>query len=268
MTPAPDPSWERRHPSRLESWSFDFFAPDARVAGFVGLTLFPAPRPRAWYWAALVGEGRPYLLVRDLEIEAPRRPGSREVRADGLWADINCETPLEHWSMGLEAFGVSMDDPDEALGDERGDRIGLGLDLEWEAVAGGVVGDEGDYGQACDVSGQILVGVGSVVEEITFDGYGWRWHRCGGGTAAVVLGGGGPAGVVPAGERLSGRLDDGTPFMAGAAGGAAEVPAEGAREVLFRAPLRLDGGRVLERSFCRFSVAGAGTGMGWHERVS
>ena len=34
-----------------------------------------------------------------------------EVRADGLWGELMCETPLEHWSYGLEAFGVALDDP-------------------------------------------------------------------------------------------------------------------------------------------------------------
>lgn len=273
VSPAPDPSWERRHPAERESWSFDFCAPDAGLGGFLGLTLNPAPRPRAWYWAALVGAGRPYLLVRDLEIEPPRRAGSREVRADGLWADVNCETPLEHWSVGLEAFGVAMDDPDEALGAERGDRIGLGLDLEWEAVAG-AVGNEGDYDQPCEVHGEILVGVGAVVESIAFEGHGWRRHSWG-PAADVRAGAGAAAGlsVAPAGagDWMAGRLDDGTPYRAPESGGGAGGAGGGgapARQVLFRAPLRLEAGAVLERSLCRFTVPGAGEGVGWHERVS
>ncbi|MGH9180803.1 MAG: hypothetical protein ACRDY5_03690, partial [Acidimicrobiales bacterium] len=71
---------------------------------------------RAWCWAVLVGTHRPYLLVRDLDLDLPRRPGSRQLRGPGLWADANCETPHAHWSVGLEAFGVALDDPDEALG--------------------------------------------------------------------------------------------------------------------------------------------------------
>lgn len=248
MTPAPDPSWERRHPSDREFWSFDFCAPDAGLGGFVGLTLHPPPRPRAWYWAALVGAGRPYLLVRDLEVDAPRRPGSRELRADGLWADVNCETPFDHWSLGLEAFGVAMDNPDEALGDERGDRTGLGLDLEWEVV-GPIVGGEGDYAQPCDVHGEILVGAGPAVETIAFEGHGWRRH-----TWAP------PAPAGPEGEHLRGHLDDGTPFSPQRA----EEPPE--RQVLFRAPLRLEDGMVLERSLCRFTTP-TSAGSGWHEIV-
>ena len=317
--PAPDPSWEGRHPSHREFWSFDFCAPDAGLGGFIGLTLHPRPQSGAWYWAALVGAGRPYLLVRDLEIEAPRRPGSREIRADGLWADVNCETPFDHWSLGLEAFGVAMDDPDEALGAERGDRIGLGLDLEWEAVAG-ISGKEGDYAQPCDVHGEILVGAGSAVETIAFEGHGGRRHTWWPGAPWLPLPGDRPAGQAgeagpsdrPAGERLWGRLDDGTPYMSPggavrpgygrlrvvdhgatdaappaepdvshrqAAATATEADASSAteprldRHVLFRAPLRLGAGQVLERSLCRFTVphpgtgTGTGTGIGWHEQV-
>ncbi|MEO7837234.1 MAG: hypothetical protein ABIS21_06290 [Acidimicrobiales bacterium] len=247
MATTPDFSWERRHPAARESWSFDFCTPDAGFGGFVSLTLHPPPRPAAWYWAGLVGAGRPYLLVRDLDIDAPRRAGSREVRADGLWADINCETPFEHWSLGLEAFGVAMDDPDEALGAERGDRTGVGLDLEWEAVAG-IVGNEGDYDQPCDVHGEILVGAGSVVETIAFEGHGWRRHAWG---SAAVRG---------AGDWLGGRLDDGAPCRLNEA--VVQLP----RRVQFRAPLRLESG-VLERSLCRFTGPGGSAGAGWHERV-
>lgn len=245
----PDPVWERRHPDRPESWSFDFFTADAALAGFVGLTIWPAPRA-AWYWAALVGRRRPYLLVRDLDVPAPRSPTSREVRADGLWADVNCETPFDHWSVGLEAFGVALDDPDEALGAERGDRTGLGLDLEWEALAP-VVGGQAAYGQPCAVHGEILVGGGRRVETIAFEGAGWRRHAWG---PAVDW-------FAPS-AWLGGRLDGGAPFHA--EGDEARTGA-----VLLRAPLRLERGdrrATLERALCRFVAAGE-AGTGWSEQV-
>lgn len=249
--PGPDPVWERRHPAGPESWSFDFVAPDASVAGFVGLTIWGAPR-LAWYWAALVGRRRPYLLVRDLEVAAPRAPTSREIRSDGLWADVNCETPHDHWSLGLEAFGVALDDPEEALGAERGDRTGLGLDLEWEAAAE-VVGGEGSYAQACTVHGEILVGGGGrPVETVALEGSGWRRHEWG---PAVDW-------FSPA-RRVDGRLDDGTPYT-----GPGEGPPTMA--VLHRAPLRLELGSrcsVLERALCRFRAPAGSSGLGWSERI-
>ena len=54
------------------------------------------------------------------------------VRAEGLWAELVCETPDEHWSFGLEAFGVRFDDEAEAATSDRGERVAVGFDLEWE----------------------------------------------------------------------------------------------------------------------------------------
>jgi len=164
--PGADTQWE-------ESWWFDFVAPDGSLAGFARLGLWPAAG-LAWYWAALVGDDRPYLLVRDDEVPAPR-PGRTEIRAEGLWSSLECETPFDHWTVGLEAFAVALDDPDEAWAGERGDRIGLGFDLEWEAT-GPADGGLSSYRQACRVSGDILVGP---AERLVFDGTGWRAHRWG-----------------------------------------------------------------------------------------
>lgn len=72
-----------------------------------------------------VGSG--VIVVRDAEV--PRARGEQlEFRADGLWVDFMCETQGEHWSFGLEAFGLRVDDPAE----EIGERIPVGYDLEWE----------------------------------------------------------------------------------------------------------------------------------------
>ena len=48
---------------------------------------------------------------------------------EGVWLSVVCETPGEHWSLGMEAFALEVDDPD----DELGHRVPLGFDLEWEA---------------------------------------------------------------------------------------------------------------------------------------
>lgn len=147
--------------------AFDFHAPDGSLAGFVAMAFDPGV---VRFRAGLVGDGRPYVLVRDPEVTPPRRAGTCEVRAEGLWADLVCEAPDEHWSMGMEAFGVALDDPDEALRGERGDRVGLGFDLEWEAADvpfGGA--------QPGAVHGEVLVGA----ERLAFDGLGWRGHHAG-----------------------------------------------------------------------------------------
>jgi hypothetical protein len=76
------------------------------------------------------------VVVRDDELVPPRLGRGRDdmlvVRAEGLWVELLCETPDEHWSIGLEAFGVRFDDEAEAAASDRGERIALGFDLEWE----------------------------------------------------------------------------------------------------------------------------------------
>ena len=72
-----------------------------------------------------VGDG--FVVVHDDAVPRPRGR-ALEVRADGLWTEMTCETPDEHWSFGLEAFGLRVDDPAETIGE----RLAVGYDLEWE----------------------------------------------------------------------------------------------------------------------------------------
>ena len=124
---------------------------DDEIAGFVRLELRPDEQI-AWYWTYLVGvpDVDGVLVVRDHEVLLPRQ--GLEIRADGLWAELVCETPGEHWTFGLESFGVRLDAPADALrvGGEIGDRVAVGLDLEWEVGAAGP--------PAGTVHGAVLVG--------------------------------------------------------------------------------------------------------------
>ncbi len=151
--PTGDPDWE-------ESWYFDFVSARAEVAGYARLALRPGER-RAWWWSAVVGPDLPYVLVREHDVELPR-VGTLEVRGPGLWAEPVCETPFEHWGLGLEAFAVGLEDPADAYADERGESIPLGFDLEWEPDAEptvwGLGVGHGRYGQSGSVHGEVLVG--------------------------------------------------------------------------------------------------------------
>jgi hypothetical protein len=174
-----DAADERRHPLGSEahwneSWYFDFAATDGSLGGYVRLGLVPGTGS-AWYWAYVVGERRPLVAVRDHEVPMPSG-SSLEVRAEGLWSELVCETPLDHWTIGLEAFAVALDDPAEAYRGERGDRVALGLDLEWEAV-GGAYPYTGltRYEQACRVHGDVLIGD----ERLAVDCFGERDHSWG-----------------------------------------------------------------------------------------
>src|SRR5688572_30032002 len=82
--PGPDQLWN-------ESWYFDFAAPDGSVGGYVRLGLYPALGV-AWYWGYLVRQGEQLLVVRHHEAALPRA-GTLEVREEGLWSQLHCETP-------------------------------------------------------------------------------------------------------------------------------------------------------------------------------
>lgn len=103
------------------------FAAGAELHGAIELDVpeVGLVRYEAIFAGPAVGEG--LVVVRDREV--PRARGSQlEFRADGLWAEFVCETADVHWSFGLEAFGLRVDDPTE----EIGERIAVGYDLEWE----------------------------------------------------------------------------------------------------------------------------------------
>jgi hypothetical protein len=250
----PQPSDEHRRPPGPESdwadaWEIDFAADEGTVGGFVRLALLPN-HGVAWWWTGLL---TPRLVaVRDHEVPLPR--AGLEVRADGLWGDLVCETPLEHWSVGLEAFGIGYDDPGDAWGDEWGDRLPVGLDLEWEATAepgdlppAGPPPDPGGLGycQPGRVHGEILVGS----DRIPITGTGFRSRASG----VLDWWTGHPRRRLAWVDRQGeGRFDEG--------GGSSAA-------ILGRVPLLVTTpGRPavrLDRALCR--VGGDNGGVGWDE---
>jgi hypothetical protein len=179
MNETVDPADEGRHDPTgqelwNESWYFDFVTPDGSLGGYVRMGLYPNMKT-VWYWAYLVGDGRPLVAVRDHDVPMPTGK-NLELRSEGLWAELVCETPNEHWSVNLEAFAVALDDPAEAYRSERGERVALGLDLEWEEYGPADPSKVPQrYEQACAVRGEVLVGD----ERIQVDGWGERDHSWG-----------------------------------------------------------------------------------------
>ena len=88
-------------------------------------------RSRTSLQLAVLGRGQPIVIA---DVGAPPPNPGLEVRTSGLWADHVCESPYEHWSYGLEAFALALDDPAELLGRGFGDRVPLGWELEFEAT--------------------------------------------------------------------------------------------------------------------------------------
>jgi len=91
---------------RLAWWS-----PDRTSGGHVRLAVHD--EGPAWFWCGLVAVGEPTVLVTDHAVPPPRSSGL-EVRSSGLWAEVVVEEPGLHVSVGLEAFGVAVTDPEDA----------------------------------------------------------------------------------------------------------------------------------------------------------
>ena len=114
-------------------WSLEF-ADDQAIEWLLRLTV-EAPRhskPTASFCAQVVVPEVGVIVVRDDDVAPPKRDDLLVIRAEGLWAELLCETPDEHWSFGLEAFGVRFDSEAEAATSDRGERVAVGFDLEWE----------------------------------------------------------------------------------------------------------------------------------------
>jgi hypothetical protein len=194
------------------------------------------------------------VTVRDHEVPPPGR--GLEVRASGLWTELVCETALDHWSVGLEAFGVALDDPLEAWRSERGDPCALGLDVEWEGTEPCAPWPSG-YSQACVAHGDVLVGS----ERFQLDGSGLRLHLWGEADRKRPSG------------WAAGRLDDGASFAT------TEVEVDCDEHGLVRsaslghvtatalahAPVLAPGSGRMARALCRYEGAAGSRGHGWAE---
>jgi hypothetical protein len=118
----------------MRTWSLAFADADGH-AGSIELTLPTQDAPSGAscsFHATLTVPHVGVVTVHDDAVPLPRVPGSLEIRAEGLWAEMLCETPAEHWSFGLEAFGLRFDTAEEAATSDVGDRVAVGYDLEWE----------------------------------------------------------------------------------------------------------------------------------------
>jgi len=188
-----NPADEGRHDDApgIESWGFEFGGPQA--TGRVRLTLDVA-HGRAGFVADLLLARPGRIVVADESVALPRPQAGLEIRADGLWASLCCETPFEHWSLGLEAFGLRLDpgpvvetadadDADEvdaaagAWDELVGERLALGFDLEWELRGPPEpLSDGGGYAQVGVLFGEVLV----ERDRIEIDGPAVRDHWWGG----------------------------------------------------------------------------------------
>jgi len=116
----------------MRAWSLAFADDQHGDTGITGSLTLTVDDAAASFHAQVVVPDVGVVVVRDDDLAPPRRDDVLVVRAEGLWAELLCETPGEHWSIGLEAFGLRFDDEEEALASDRGERVPVGLDVEWE----------------------------------------------------------------------------------------------------------------------------------------
>lgn len=124
------PEDELRHADApVEAWWWWGASTEPDLAGVVvGLEL----RGRRFdYWAGLVRAGDPYLYVEELDGTGLR--GGLEIKPPEMWAGHECDAPFAQWSLGNEAHGVLLDDPDEAWRRAHGDVVPCTFDIEWYA---------------------------------------------------------------------------------------------------------------------------------------
>jgi hypothetical protein len=170
----------------VESWGFEFGS--GRTTGRIRLSL-DVTHGRAGYLADLLLPGAGRVVVADESVPVPRATAGLEIRAEGLWASCYCETPFEHWSLGLEAFGLRLEGADagaepahpapDGFAWERlvGERLAVGFDLEWELRGlPEPLSDGAGYAQPGVVFGEVMV----VRDRIAVDAPAVRDHWWGG----------------------------------------------------------------------------------------
>lgn len=235
-----EPRDEKRHDDALtgasesdwvESWDLDFVMDDGDLAATFEMRLQPGSGDAA-YSLSLAGNRRPLVTLADLSLRPPKHPGL-EIRAPGLWSEFICQTALDHFTVDVEAFAVSLDDVDEVHRGAYGDRVAVGCELDWETADVPVEIANG-YAVPCRVTGEWLLDE----QTIEIDGWGWRRHRWG---SLVNV------------DWFRGRSSDGRWFHSPSANSSESTRAV-VGDVLARAP-RVDG---LEQT-----LLSGGDGVGW-----
>lgn len=130
---------EGRHPAGPddlwgESWYLDWAAPDASYGGYVRLGLYPNLGV-AWWWIALVGEGRPLVLVVEPALPCPEGDAALAQQVGDTAVAIEWPEPLTRFRVRSEATGSVLAEPAAAFHGLDGEPVRVRLDLEWASQA-------------------------------------------------------------------------------------------------------------------------------------
>lgn len=175
-----DPADEGRHEFGAErfwseSYYFDFHRDDGSLGGYARIGICPN-LGATWYWACLVGEGRPLVTVIDHAVPLPAA-GSLDLRHGDLAATHHCEVPNESFRLTLDGSAIALEDPAATYRAMQGKQTPFRFDLQWrtDGPGGYRFRDLTRYEIPCRVSGRIEVGG----ETIEFEGHGQRDHSWG-----------------------------------------------------------------------------------------
>lgn len=140
---------ELPHPGLVDEWVFAAWVPDGSFGFVSGQRLFP---DRSWYWSAVVEAGRRLLHLAEWQVAVRSDPFI--IKAPEMWAEHQCDAPLEQWSVGNEAYFVALDEPSDALGNAYGSPTPVAIDAEWYATAPPTLFESG-YSQGGVVHGEV-----------------------------------------------------------------------------------------------------------------
>ena len=118
-------------------------------------------------------DGRDPVALVSTDLPIPK--GSMEMRGPGIWLELVCETPFDHWTVGLEAFGVTVEADERISVDARGDLTPVGLDLDLDTIEPGPSDHDGALMVPVRVHGEVLIGPDA--HEIDANGHRWRGGR-------------------------------------------------------------------------------------------
>lgn len=140
-------------PVDIDLIEVDFVAEDRSLAGWLRLDVRRALGATRFLVALFpVGEDPVVVIDHDLPVVS----GAFEFRAPGVWTEFCCETPLDHWTIGLEAFGLVVDPGCTITPTTYGERVPVGLDLDLDTV-GAPEGDASSFAMDIRVHGEVLV---------------------------------------------------------------------------------------------------------------
>ncbi|MEQ8842480.1 MAG: hypothetical protein RIB98_15965 [Acidimicrobiales bacterium] len=153
MTVAESDDRDRPADADIDVIDVEFVATDLSLAGLLRIDI-RRPARATRFLASILRPGLEPVTVLDYDL--PLATGAFEFRSSGVWVELCCEAPLDHWTVGLEAFGLALPEKEVVTPSSFGDRVPIGLDLDLDTIAA-PEGDARAFSIEVDVHGEVLV---------------------------------------------------------------------------------------------------------------